>query len=134
MRRLVPFLLLAGCTADPGAHSQHLPAVALGQEFTLARGQGVSLEGTPYRVWFHDVIEDSRCAVDTTCVWEGNARVSVHLVADDQSLELELDTSPRIPTQPRDGDIQLQVVRLEPAPRAGIQTTGYSLTLLAREQ
>ena len=46
---------------------------ALNQEFELKAGEKVSVEGL--KIDFEMVAEDSRCPVDVTCVWAGNAKV-----------------------------------------------------------
>jgi hypothetical protein len=43
----------------------------------LRHGQEVRLREGLLRLTFVQVMEDSRCPVDVTCVWEGNARIRV---------------------------------------------------------
>lgn len=43
---------------------------------------------------FLEVLEDSRCPADVTCVWEGQVRVSLHHHSRDQTLELSLPGDP----------------------------------------
>src|SRR6187401_481410 len=60
----------------------------------IAPGQAVSVGGSLAVVGFERVIEDSRCAHGTTCVWAGRARVEVTLrkspSGPDLLLELEV--------------------------------------------
>ena len=58
-------LLLVGFACKP------YDKISLGQEFTLAIGQKVKITGENLEINFKEVIEDSRCARDVTCVWEG---------------------------------------------------------------
>jgi hypothetical protein len=51
--------------------------VALNQEFEIKVGERVSVEGL--KISFETVAEDSRCPVDVTCVWAGNAKVILKL-------------------------------------------------------
>src|SRR5256885_11855957 len=48
---------------------------ALNQSLDLKVGQTVSVQGTPLKVSFQSVADDSRCPEDVTCVWAGNAKV-----------------------------------------------------------
>ncbi|MDO8490663.1 MAG: hypothetical protein Q7T04_01450 [Dehalococcoidia bacterium] len=54
------------CVSRTGEQS-----VDLGQEFSLALGQGASLKGQQLRVRFLEVVTDSRCPTGATCVWQG---------------------------------------------------------------
>src|SRR5688572_21066014 len=88
VRALTPYLFLAACaSAGDGVTS---PAPALNEEFTLSPGQTTSVEGTNVRLTFERVSEDSRCPVDVTCIWEGDAVVvlKVKLEADEATCEL----------------------------------------------
>jgi len=63
----------------PGVTSQ-LPSVLLGEEFDLGFGQAVQIPSASIAyVKFTDVLEDSRCPLDVTCVWAGNAKVQVEV-------------------------------------------------------
>src|SRR5436853_321878 len=48
-----------------------------GAEFSLSLGKTAAVTGTPYRITFNRVSEDSRCPVDVTCVWAGDAKVEL---------------------------------------------------------
>lgn len=43
-------------------------------------GESITLEG--HTVKFVKVLEDSRCPENTTCIWEGRARVRVEIIQD----------------------------------------------------
>jgi len=45
--------------------------------FTLRIGQQKFLTDGKLTVRFVSVVEDSRCPVDTSCIWEGNAKIKV---------------------------------------------------------
>jgi hypothetical protein len=66
--------LLFGCTSEPLA----MQADA-GNEFVLSIGQEVHISGEHLSIVFEDVIEDSRCPLDVTCIWEGRASVLVQV-------------------------------------------------------
>lgn len=125
------FLLLAGCATSTGPGAATSSARAqLGEEFSLALGDSIPLDGTPYVVVFEKVLEDSRCPLDVTCVWEGNARVAIGLSPD---MAVELNTSTRFPTKQDGYGLVLELRRLEPAPRTDTPTLGYTVTLIARK-
>lgn len=66
--------VLATVWAQP---STDVKQVALNQEFEIKVGERVSVEGL--KINFETVAEDSRCPVDVTCVWAGNAKVILKL-------------------------------------------------------
>ena len=47
------------------------------------------------RLTLKGVADDSRCPVDVTCVWEGDAKVSVEVITPSPRAEHELHTSAR---------------------------------------
>lgn len=116
----------------------------LDTEFTLSLGDSVPLDGSPYLVKFAGVLEDSRCPVETTCIWEGNARIQLELMSFEtwppssnsvavDTTTIEMNTSSRVPKPPDALGLGFEVRKLEPAPRADTPTTGYRATLFARK-
>lgn len=82
------FLILPFLTTCAGA-----PAgieADLEQEFSLAIGQEARITGENLRISFKDVIEDSRCPLNVTCVWEGRASSLIHLTYEDNTYTLVL--------------------------------------------
>ena len=71
MRRLAIVISMATACAMLASGCTSYVKVPLGQEFTLAPGQEVSISGEPLRVMFDRVIEDSRCPTGVVCIWEG---------------------------------------------------------------
>ncbi len=65
---LLLLLLLAACGGGPGEVKANL-----GQEFSLSIGQTASIQGEDLRLKFLEVVNDSRCPSDVTCVWQGQA-------------------------------------------------------------
>lgn len=61
-------LLLAGCAGNPA-----IARASLGQKFSLAIGQSAEITGEDLAVGFKDVVEDSRCPKNVTCIWAGRA-------------------------------------------------------------
>jgi hypothetical protein len=109
-------LLLASCSTSPTSPR----AVTVGDRFTLAPGQTAQLEATGLRVTFESVTADSRCAVDVTCVWEGDAVVVVSLrPASAGAAQHDLHTSGRYPSEAQEGDYRVRLMDLAPAPLQG---------------
>lgn len=72
---MLPLLfILTTAWAQPAKDAKQ---VALGEEFELKVGEKVSVEKAGLNVSFEAVTEDSRCPVDVTCVWAGNAKVAL---------------------------------------------------------
>ena len=68
--------------------------VPLDEPFPLRVEQSADITGTPLRLHFVAVTEDSRCPADVVCVWAGNARVQLRAErgGDGDSEEVRLNT------------------------------------------
>ena len=108
--------LLASCSTSPTSPR----AVSVGDRFTLAPGQTAQVEGTGLRVTFESVTADSRCPVDVTCVWEGDAVVVVSVrPASAGAVQHDLHTAGRYPSEAQEGDYLVRLVDLAPVRREG---------------
>ncbi len=76
-------LPLTGCLSDIGK-------VSLGEDFELKMGESTAVRGEDFNIKFLEVLEDSRCPRNVTCVWEGRARSLVRITIDGQSEDIEL--------------------------------------------
>jgi hypothetical protein len=110
----VALLLLASCGTSPATTR----AVSLGEPFTLAPGQTAQVQGTGLAVTFESVSADSRCPVDVTCVWEGDAVVLVS-ARPGSAAPRELHTSGRNASEAEVGEYRVRLVELTPVPRQG---------------
>jgi hypothetical protein len=122
-------LALAGC-ADPIV----LPGPA--PEFELGVGDVAILQGYGVTVRFEGVTSDSRCPIDVTCVWAGDAEASLRLAVNGES-----DTLVTLHTTLDDrsvvtGGLRLSLVGLSPAPTesAVIDPSSYRLRLRAEAE
>ncbi len=79
-----------GCASSTDIELPIDPVVDTSWEVTLQAGEEKTVANGVLRVGFVGVSEDSRCPVDLTCVWEGNAVVDVTLT---------LGSGPTIPVQ-----------------------------------
>ena len=87
---------------------------------------------TPYKgikIKFVDLIEDSRCPTDTTCVWAGNAKISVQLSKNGKKKILEMNSGMSPKTVQFEGyDITLTKLTPAPASNIRIRKDGYVAT------
>lgn len=126
---LAALVLLASCSTSPSAPRP----VRLDERFTLGPGQTADVEGASLRVTFESVSADSRCPVDVTCVWEGDAVVIVSVQANGSArVQRELHTSARYPREVDAGDHRVRLVDVAPSPRSGASPApgDYRVTLL----
>lgn len=109
-------------------------AVRLNKDFTLSKGQRVTLRGTRVSIKFVAVESDSRCPKGVNCVWAGNAAVQVQVSAGRRSKTLTLNTGPggAFVSEIEYQGYQIKLVDLRPYPRSDRQTAAkdYSLILL----
>jgi hypothetical protein len=70
---------LDGPTGPPHAATAGTVAADPGRDVTLAAGQEARLSTKDLTVRYTRLVEDSRCPEHVTCVWSGDAVVSVQL-------------------------------------------------------
>lgn len=124
--------LAVGCnsptSSDLTPEAALLPGV---REIVLEYGDDIRLDGSVLRIGFGELLEDSRCAVDVVCVWEGNGKVIIGMAAGmGPTYPLTLNTS----LEPRSvvwSGIRVTLLELNPAPQAGkrISPEDYSVRL-----
>jgi hypothetical protein len=75
------------------------------------------VKGTNTRITFKQVREDSRCPVDVTCVWAGDAKIEIVIsrsgAADDARI---LSITPPN-NEAAEGNLRIRFVSLAPVPR-----------------
>jgi hypothetical protein len=128
---------LAMSCADSGASPT--PGAAYGAPFVLNVGdaQAVGADGLTLR--FEGVSADSRCPVDVTCVWEGEATVRIRAQAPSQDART-LDVRVRGTGGSGESDFgeifKITVAKLEPAPvsRQPIAPAAYKATLVVSKR
>ena len=124
--------------AAVGPASGDAPVSAnLGEPFTLGLGQKASLEPAGLDVEFDTVAEDSRCAVDVTCIWAGRARVTVVVTADDgdtANMMLILGGDGPGPATGSLGELSVTLQALDPYPGTVKGEPVYQATLVVTER
>jgi hypothetical protein len=64
------------------------------QKVALQTGETKSVMGSRLNVKFLSVLDDSRCPKGTTCIWAGNARVSIRVwKKNGKSVDFELNSN-----------------------------------------
>ncbi len=135
--------ILLGCTSpstDPAeivAGSESRVEVRSGDTFTLAPGQRAMVRGAGLEIRFIEVAADSRCPLDVTCIWEGDAEVTVETAQGSVERSFVLHTA-GAPTSSRPAELDgytLELVGLEPLPRSdeAIPQASYRATLRVLE-
>jgi hypothetical protein len=108
--------------------------VELDTPFTLAFSQIASLEGGKIFIEFVDVTEDSRCPVNVTCVWEGQATVVLNISTEGKDPDSVALTSRAGHEKLALADIEGYSVRLvkvdPPKTREKIELAEYIITLI----
>ena len=125
---LLLLLLLAACGGEAGEVKANL-----GQEFSLSMGQTVSIQDEELKLKFLEVISDSRCPKDVTCVWQGQASCLVEITYLESLYKVTL-VQPGLPEEPSQIDFKEYVIKfnLTPYPEAGkeIKKNDYQLQLV----
>ena len=107
-----------------------------GVSFTLAPGQAATVKQTDTRVTFKEVREDSRCPVDVTCVWAGDAKIDVVIARTGLPAEtMTLSVTPP-DNEALVGNLKIRFVGLTPVPRQGDANTprNYLAEFIAEQQ
>mgnify|MGYP003576250058 CR=1 FL=1 len=106
------------------------PTVPLNEQFTLAPGEGASIENTSLRIEFLRVSGDSRCPADAVCIQGGDALVEVR-VSDGGSVEYNLHTGDQSQAAVTHAGYRIALVQLQPYPFSSrtIQPGEYRATL-----
>ena len=105
----------------------------LGQEFSIAIGQKAEITGENLEISFKEVSEDSRCARDVTCIWEGRVICLLEITQDSVSNEITL-TQPGLTDQAAQESLQgyTFTFNVEPYPEEAekqIKSSEYRLLL-----
>jgi hypothetical protein len=138
------WLAVLGCVAAAACAQAVPPAggeaaderleVAPGEPFPLALGQTARVRPGGLELTFQAVVSDSRCPVDVTCVWAGEARLRLKVSGTGAPPEeLELSTLEGEPA--RLGGFGIEVLGLDPVPRSGVELdpATYELRLVVSE-
>ncbi len=104
---MLSFLILSIGCQNPGEPE----SVTYGEEFELNLGESVIIGEKGESFEFVDVLEDSRCPSNVTCVWAGNGKVQLRF--ENHHLQLNTYIEPHDTTVP---DVVVQLLSLAPYP------------------
>jgi hypothetical protein len=139
MTKYLVTLVAVICFSACATPSQPLPAggvsptiqVQTGSEFDIVVNQQAVVEGTPVRIRFNGVSNESRCPSDVQCVWAGNAVARLGLTSTgnpDSNAALNTTLDPKFAYY---AGYRISLVGLKPYPRSGspISAGDYVATL-----
>ena len=118
---------VAGAAPTPGG------CPCLDREFSLKVGAPATIQSEQLEIRMESVGPDSRCPVNVTCVWEGDAQVTIGLSRQAQAPgRLQLHTSQQFATEGTYLNYRVRLTALMPAPRdgSGIEPGSYAATLV----
>ncbi len=132
--KLIPlwvFLAIVLISLSACSGSQTAVTAALGEVFTIGIGQSAEITGEDMQITFNEVIGDSRCPQNVTCIWAGVASSRVTIVHEGINYSIALN-QPGLTDQAKDSFINYTLTHsLNPYPRAGeeISSRDYRLTM-----
>lgn len=140
LRRLLLLctLLVAGCQSagQPSLPTQTMPVILAplaGQPFRMKAGDSAFVQNTDLMLIFEQVLQDSRCPADVTCVWSGEAVIDLLAIQAGQDPQrLELSTLPE-KSKAAIFDYVIELRQVAPYPQkagAVLQPGDYTITLV----
>jgi len=131
LRYLLLFTAIALISFTVCSKNEVAVTVGLSEAFTIGVGQSARIAGEDMTLTFNEVIGDSRCPQNVTCVWEGVASSNVTIVYHDKDYTVVLD-SPGLTEQATEKFLDyILTYSLDPYPREGegVSPKDYRLTL-----
>ena len=107
--------------------------VAIDEPFEFGVGKVATISDENLSVHFERVVSDSRCPVNVTCVWEGDAIVAVELEkSGNDATSFELHTQANFPGEASYLDYRVRLLTLAPQPEedSKIPADKYIATLV----
>ncbi len=103
----------------------------LSEEFELAVHQTAQFTTENISGTFQQVLEDSRCPIDVTCIWAGLVEVSLRVAVSGHERELSLSTLPPENSALFENHI-FRLIKVRPLPRANqdIDGSAYFVTVM----
>jgi hypothetical protein len=111
---LLPALILGSCGGDggEGAEDRALPASVLGHEYLIGFGETIRVGSLALE--FTTLAEESRCPLNATCVWGGNARILLTATLGRTTNVFELNTYSGYPVRAHFEGYLIELRRLQP--------------------
>jgi len=119
------------CLFFGASFAQESSHPSLGEEFELAVHQTAQITTEKISVTFQEVLEDSRCPIDVTCIWAGVAEVSLRVAVSGQEKELSISTSPSENSAVFE-NYTFWLIKVRPVPHANqnIDSSAYFVTVM----
>jgi hypothetical protein len=93
-----------------------------GVEFAISVGETATLAGTDTRITFKEVREDSRCPIDVTCVWAGDAKIAIIISRSGSAEDTRIISLTPPNNDSRAENFRVRFVGLAPVPRQADHT------------
>ena len=86
------------------------------QTFSLPVGKTAAVAGSPSRITFTRVTEDSRCPINAVCVWAGDAKIELTLTRNGEPVVTGILSLSPENNEAHLADLVVRLVGLAPAP------------------
>lgn len=108
--------------------------VQINTQFSLNIGQSVTLPEQGIKIYFTDVLEDSRCPSDVVCIWEGTVSLAINIFYQGSNLgEYILNSSNLHKASFMGFFVKLKVLAPYPVSTETIQKSDYNGTFIVSE-
>lgn len=87
MKKIVALFILTVTTTVFAQNKQEKPLDVPKIAIKIPLGETVETNG--YSITFVEVLEDSRCPTNVTCIWEGRVKLKVKVQANGKDVEME---------------------------------------------
>ncbi len=127
-----PPIVATPAKTPTAAPTPPLPVARLGQRFTLRFGESVSIGNAVATLTFDQVVQDSRCPTDVTCIRAGDVTLRLATANADGVTMVELTIGDRgEPAASFDG-LRVTLLEVAPIPRSTgtIDPLSYSARLI----
>ena len=97
----------------------------------------LTVKGEGLRVTFASLLDDSRCPINATCVWEGDAEILIGVRrANAEESQIALHTNQKFSQAGTYRQYVIRLVALDPYPRADVENkeSDYTATLLIKKE
>jgi len=123
-------VILLGCSGVPSAVD-----AGIGEEVTLSVGQSIRINEEGLTITFDEVIGDSRCPRNVTCIWAGVASIRITIDSHDDNYSLALNLPGLVENDGYEFAGYMLVYSLDPYPEAGraVSEKDYKLILTVKK-
>lgn len=129
-------LLIVSCTQEAVSSKDLAKDSRSIQEVTIKAGELVTVSGTSLAIKFTSVTGDSRCPVDVTCVWAGNAETEMAFHVPGSPVTVGYLNTLEEPREISYAGYLIKLTDLKPYPKEGVEIdpNEYEATLVVTEE